>query len=280
MTDWATKTWFVTGASTGFGRAFVETALEGGGRVIATARDTGALAYLEGAGDRALALRLDVTRQDEIDAAVAAASDFGGFDVLVNNAGYGFLGGVEEAGVEEIEAQFAVNFFGALHVTRAALPVLRERGEAFILNISSIAGLRSFPGAAFYSATKFALEGMSEGLAPEVAKFGIKVMIVEPGYFRTDFQGRSIGMTANAHPAYPELVEARSRVREGDGKQPGDPKRGVAAIIRAMGSEAPPMRLPLGADGSQIAHAATQARLAEIEKWQAVSADTLFVDRA
>lgn len=276
MTDWAKKTWFVTGASTGFGRAFIEAALNGGGRVIATARNTDALAYLAGAGDRALALRLDVTRQDEIDAAMAAAVAFGGFDVLVNNAGYGFLGGVEEAGVEEIEAQFAVNFFGALHVTRGALPLLRERGEGFILNISSIAGLRSFPGAAFYSATKFALEGLSEGLRHEVAKFGIKVMIIEPGYFRTDFQGRSIGLTVNSHPAYPELVEARSKVRSGDGKQQGDPKRGVAAIIAAMGAHEPPVRLPLGPDGAQIARDATQARLTEIDAWQAVSADTLF----
>jgi NAD(P)-dependent dehydrogenase (short-subunit alcohol dehydrogenase family) len=275
--QWGDKTWFVTGASTGFGKAFVEEALARGGRAIATARDTAALAYLSGQpADRVLTLPLDVTRRDQIAAAIAAAGAFGGIDVLVNNAGYGFLGGVEESGDEEIEAQFAVNFFGALNLIRAALPGMRERRKGYIVNLSSIAGLRGFSGAGYYSATKFALEGLCEALAGEVADFGIRVMLVEPGYFRTDFSGRSIGVTRHAHPAYPELAQRRERIRAGDGTQPGDPVRGVRAVVAAMEAESPPLRLPLGPDGYELANDVCRTRLGEAERWRKTSEGTSF----
>lgn len=278
MTDWGQKTWFVTGASTGFGRAFVEEVLERGGRVVATARRLDALDYLSGERtDRVLRLALDVTDRDQVVRAVQDTAGFGGFDVLVNNAGYGFLGGIEESTDAEIAAQFDVNFFGALHLIRAGLPVLRERGEAYVLNISSIAGLRSFAGSAFYSSSKFALEGLSEALSYEVAEFGIRVMIVEPGYFRTEFQGRSIGLTENAHPAYAKLAEQRTMVRQGDGIQRGDPRRGIAAIITAMASDTPPLRLPLGPDGHEVAVATYDHRRAEALAWKDVSSGTDFV---
>lgn len=278
MIEWDRKCWFVTGASAGFGRAFVEAVLMGGGRVIATARQLASLDYLAGHDeDRVLRLALDVTDAGQIASAMAASAAFGGFDVLVNNAGYGFLGGVEESLDEEIAAQFAVNFFGPLNLIRAALPMLRGRGEAYIVNISSIAGFMSFPGGAFYAASKFALEGLSEGLAAEVASFGIRVMLVEPGFFRTEFQGRSIGLTAGAHPAYPELAERRAAVQDGDGHQRGDPKRGVAAIIKGMSTENPPLRLPLGPDGHDMAVASYERRREQALQWKALSIDTDFI---
>lgn len=277
MSDWSRKTWFVTGASTGFGRTFVEEILERGGKAVATARDPGSLQDLvERYPGRVLTCRLDVTDPGEVREAMAAAEAFGGFDVLVNNAGYGFLGGVEESTDEEIEAQFAVNFFGALRMIRAALPAMRARGAGYIVNLSSIAGIVCYPGAGFYSASKFALEALSEGLAGEVAPFGIRVLIVEPGYFRTDFAGRSIRTTSNDHPAYPALAEQRRRVRQVDGQQPGDPRRGIAAILTAMNSDTPPLRLPLGPDGYDVASQAYEKKLVEARAWAEVSSATSF----
>lgn len=278
MTSWAERTWFITGASKGFGRVMTETILGRGGRVVATARDPGALADLVAGSDgRAIAVRLDVADKREIGEAVRAAEAFGGIDVLFNNAGYGFLGGVEESSDDEIDAQWQVNYFGALNMIRALLPGMRERGRGgYIVNISSIAGVRGFQGATFYCATKFALEALSEGLAGEVAPFGIKVMVVEPGYFRTDFSGGSIRMTASPNPAYPELEIHRQAAAAADGNQQGDPVRGVAAIIRAMDNPQPPLHLPLGTDAYKVVNGVLKAKLAELEQWREITESTDF----
>lgn len=277
MTRWGDKTWFVTGASAGFGKVFVEEVLARGGRVIATARDPAALAYLaDQPAERALVLPLDVTNRIQINEAISAAQEFGGFDVLVNNAGYGFLGGVEESDDEEIEAQFAVNFFGALNLIRAALPGLRGRGAGYILNISSVAGLRGYAGAGYYCASKFALEGLSEALAGEVAGFGLRVMLIEPGYFRTDFAGRSMFTTRHPHPDYPVLAARRDQVRAGDGEQPGDPLLGVRAILTAMEAAEPPLRLTLGPDGYAVTADVSRTRLTEADRWRDISESTSF----
>ena len=171
-----------------------------------------------------------------------------------------------------------VNLFGPLALIRAALPGMRARRSGYVINISSISGIRAYPGAAFYAASKFGLEGLCEGLAPEVEPFGIRVMIVQPGYFRTAFAGRSVAMAANSHPDYPELARRRSMVKRGDGLQPGDPMRGVAAIMTAMESEAPPLRLLLGRDAYEIASDAYGARQAEADAWRAVSEETGFAE--
>ena len=270
------RTWFVTGASSGFGKAIAQEALARGGRVIATARDPATVADLVAAhGNRVLALTLDVTDRAQIAAAIESADRFGGVDVLVNNAGYGFVGGVEESGEGEIAAQMAVNFQGPLDMIRTVLPGMRARGRGgFIVNLSSIAGVRAFPGSAFYSASKFALEGLSEGLAGEVKPFGIGVMIVEPGYFRTDFSGRSIRTTEHGDPAYAALAKMRAAIPKIDGRQQGDPKRGAAAIVEAVDSDEPPLRLVLGSDALEICGAAFDTRRAELDRWAAVSQGT------
>lgn len=277
MTDWADKNWFITGASAGFGKAIARGILERGGRVIATARNLAPLDELVAlGGDRVLPLRLDVRDANAIADAVAAAERFGGIDVLLNNAGYGFLAGVEEAGDEEIAAQFDVNFFGPLRLVRTALPAMRERGSGFIVNMSSIGGMRGHTGAGYYAATKFALEGLSESLAGEVARFGLHVLIVEPGYFRTDFSGRSLSFPTAPHPAYDFLKRQRERAAAVDGLQIGDPDRALQAMLAAMNSEVPPMRLLLGSDAYQFAVQALQARQTDVETWRVTTESTDF----
>lgn len=277
MASWGDRTWLITGASTGFGRAMADLVLGRGGRVVATARDPSTLGGLvESSGGRAIAVALDVSDSGQTAAAMTRVEAFGGADVLFNNAGYGFLGGLEESATEEIEAQFDVNLFAPIRLARAMLPGMRARGGGFIVNMSSIAGVRGFPGSSFYSGSKFALEGVSEALAGEVAPFGIGVMIVEPGYFRTDFAGRSIRMTASPHPAYAGLAKGRAQVSRFDGAQPGDPARGVAAILAAMEAETPPLRLALGRDAYEFAIAALDARRAELERWAETTRSTDF----
>ncbi len=274
---WSAKNWLVTGSSTGFGRAIAEAVLARGGRVAATARDPAALADLARAHDgRVLPLRLDVSDPAQVTDAIAQVEAWGGIDVLVNNAGYGFLGGVEESTEAEITAQMDVNFFGVVRMIRAALPSMRARGRGgYIVNISSIAGVRSFGGSGFYSASKFALEGLSEALHSELEPFGIRTLIVEPGYFRTDFAGRSIAMTAG-HPDYPHLAKQRAAVPQGHGRQPGDPVRGAQAIITAMESATPPLRLALGADAYQVCTEVMTGRLGELNMWRDLSESTQF----
>ena len=277
MTGWGRKSWFITGASSGFGRAIARAVLAEGGRVIATARDISTLDELVAASDgRAKAVALDVSDSAQIRAAMDAARAFGGFDVLLNNAGYGFLGGVEESTDAEIAAQLAVNFFGPLRLMREALPDLRERGGGYIVNMSSIGGMRGHMGAGFYAASKFALEGLSESLAEEVKSFGIGVLIVEPGYFRTDFSGRSIARPSAPHPAYPFLAKMRDRATGVDGMQAGDPDAAGPAIFAAMDSEVPPLRLLLGSDAYAFADDVLTSRRSEIDAWRTLSESTDF----
>lgn len=277
MESWAGKSWFITGASSGLGKAIARKVLKEGGRVIATARDPGALAELvELGGDRVLPVALDVGNTAQVVSAVAEAERFGGFDVLLNNAGYGFLGGVEESSDEEIAHQMDVNFFGPVRLIRAALPAMRERGSGYVINMSSIAGMRTRQGAAFYGASKFALEGMSEALAGELRSFGIHVMIVQPGYFRTDFSGRSIVHASTPHPAYPFLARQREQAATVDGKQIGDPAAAASAIVRAMDSDDPPLRLLLGSDAYAMALDVLDSRRAAVEDWRGLSESTDF----
>jgi NAD(P)-dependent dehydrogenase (short-subunit alcohol dehydrogenase family) len=270
--EWGEKNWFITGASSGFGKAIGQAILARGGRVIATARNPDALDDLKAiAPDRVLAVQLDIRDPVGMAGALEQAKAFGGIDVLVNNAGYGFLGGVEESSDEEIATQMDVNFFGPLRLIRAALPDMRAR-----VNISSIAGVRSFAGSAFYSTSKFALEALSEALVGEVDRFGIGVMIVEPGYFRTDFSGRSLMHASAPHPDYDFLARRRAAASAASGTQIGDPRRGAGAIIDAMNAQTPPTRLVLGSDAYVIVKDALDARHMELEDWRTLSESTDF----
>jgi NAD(P)-dependent dehydrogenase (short-subunit alcohol dehydrogenase family) len=243
---------------------------------VAAARDRAAVADLvTQAAGRAIGVELDVTKPHQIAAALRSAAAFGGIDVVFNNAGFGLMGGVEEADDTEIRAIFEVNFFGALHVVRAALPALRARGSGFIVNMSSVAGVRAVPGLGYYAATKFALEGMSEALGGELEPFSIRVMIVEPGPFRSSFR-RSSMQVSTPHPSYPHLAQSRALLVSRDGYQTGDPARGAEAIINAMESENPPRRLVLGRAGWNIVKVALQARIEEVEAWCSITQATDF----
>lgn len=242
--------WLITGCSTGFGRELARILLERGYRVVATAREGAKVRDLvAGYPDTGLALALDVTAPHQITASVeAAVKKFGRIDVLVNNAGYGYLAAVEEGEEDEIRAMFDTNFFGLAALTRAVLPVMRAQKSGAIVNISSMGGFIGFPGSGYYAATKFAVEGLSEALSKEVAPLGIKVLIVEPGPFRTDWAGRSLKMPKTPNEAYAETAVARrNQVHGYSGNQPGDPVRGSEAIIATVELPNPPLRLPLGA---------------------------------
>jgi len=243
------KVWFVTGASAGFGRLLSESLLSLGANVVATARKPEVLADLAAKySANAAVLELDVTKPAQIDAAVKdALARFGRIDVLVNNAGYGLAGGVEEASESEFMPMFETNVFGLIRVTRAVLPQLRKQRSGHILNISSMAGLVGGAGWGFYNATKFAVEGFSEALAAEVAPLGIKVTIIEPGPFRTDFLGRSGVEAAHRIADYDATVgKTREYFNDQSGKQRGDPARAVEAMIAVVESPKPPLHLLLG----------------------------------
>jgi NAD(P)-dependent dehydrogenase (short-subunit alcohol dehydrogenase family) len=237
---------FITGCSKGFGRALVEVARTRGYTVVATARQPGSVADL--AGPDVLALALDVTNNDQVQSAVAAALDrFGRIDVLINNAGFGIGGAIEEISDTEVRRVFDTNVFGLLNVTRAVLPAMRRQRSGRILNISSIGGLDSTIGGGIYCSSKFALEGLSESLAMEVAPLGIRVTLVEPGPFRTDFLGGSFGFAEARIDDYAETVgKARENYRNFHGKQPGDPLLAAQAMLDVAAMEQPPLRLPLG----------------------------------
>ena len=242
--------WFITGCSTGFGRELSVILLKRGYRVVVTARDKAKVDDIVAGHDKTgLALKLDVDKQDQIDAAVKATeARFGRIDVLVNNAGYGYLAAVEEGDDSDVRAMFDTNFFGLAAMTRAVLPIMRAHKSGAIVNISSIGGFIGFPGSGYYAATKFAVEGLSEALSKEVAPFGIKVIIVEPGPFRTDWAGRSLKTPKKPVDAYAETAIGRRRqIQSYSGNQPGDPVRASEAIITAVEQEHPPLRLPLGA---------------------------------
>jgi NAD(P)-dependent dehydrogenase (short-subunit alcohol dehydrogenase family) len=278
MNDVRNGVWLITGASVGFGQALAKELVARGGRVIATARKLSSVTALEAsAPDRVLPLALDVTKSDDITAAVQAAERrFGRIDVLVNNAGYGFLSGMEEGSDAEARAQFDVNFFGLSSVTRAILPMMRRQQSGCIVNMSSVAGIFAMAGSTYYSASKFAVEGLSESLAQEVAPFGIRVLIVEPGAFRTEFFGRSLVKPSNPIKEYEELAVMRANMDKMNGLQAGDPVLAAAAIIDAVMSPSPPLRLVLGRSALERGRKALQARLEEIEKGRSVALSVEF----
>lgn len=275
------KVWFITGTSTGFGRDLAELALEMGNKVVATARKPETLAALTAKyGDNVLAVALDVTRPDTITTAVQAATDkFGRIDVLVNNAGYGTLGAFEEVTDAQMRAQFETNFFGALAMTRAVLPLLRAQRSGHILNVSSIGGLSAFPSLGSYCASKFALEAVSESLAAEVKPFGIHVTLVEPGAFRTAIVATGMTVGANRMPEYAPFTDGIEKAfKDMDGKQPGDPRRAAHAMIQITEAADPPLRLLLGSDALEGARRKLDALKADFDTWEHVTTSTNFPD--
>jgi NAD(P)-dependent dehydrogenase (short-subunit alcohol dehydrogenase family) len=249
MTASDTPVWFITGCSTGFGRELATALIDKGYRVVATARNPADVADLARAGgDRVLTLTLDVTDAAQSEAAVRAAeARFGRIDVLVNNAGIGYFAAVEESEQDEVRRMFEINFWGLSRMTTLVLPGMRAQRSGTIVNISSIGGVRGFPAVGYYNATKFAVEGLTEALWQEVAPLGIKVLLVEPSGFRTDWAGRSANETRSPIADY-DATAGRNKgaIRGYSGAQPGDPKRAVAAIIQAVESQTPPLRLLLG----------------------------------
>jgi NAD(P)-dependent dehydrogenase (short-subunit alcohol dehydrogenase family) len=242
------QTWFITGSSRGLGRALALEVLARGGKVVAAARNPAALAPLaEAHPGRVLAPALDVRDAAQVAAAVSAAESWsGGIDVLVNNAGHGMQGAVEEVSDAEARAVFDVNVFGLLAVTRAVLPGMRARGRGHVVNLSSIAGLMGSAGTGIYSATKFAVEGLSESLAKELEPLGIGVTLVEPGPFRTDFNGDSLSVAGNAIAAYSTVSERTAALRKASGQQPGDPAKAARVMFEAVTAAEPPLHLILG----------------------------------
>ena len=274
-----TKVWLITGSSTGFGRSLTEAVLKHGDRVVATARKPEQLSDLVNQyPETALAVRLDVTDLQNVQDAVKAAFDaFGRIDVLVNNAGYGTIGAIEEVSDEAIQRQFDTNVFGALNMMRAVLPTMRKQHSGHILNLSSVGGFVSFPASGIYCATKFALEALSEALSKEVDSLGIKVTIVEPGAFRTDFNGRSLASPDQPIDDYaPISGKMLQWLRENDGKQPGDPDKAALAMIQVVESDNPPLRLALGEDAVSAIDEKLKSVKAELDAWKEVSLDTAF----
>jgi len=268
----ATPVWLVTGCSTGLGRDLARAVLRHGRRLVATARNPATLAEFAGRDDTLVAA-LDVTEPAMIAEAVRQAeARFGAVDVLVNNAGYGYLSAVEEGEDAEIRAMFETNLFGLAAMTRAVLPGMRARRRGHVVNISSMGGLIGFPGIGYYNATKFAVEGLSEALAKEAAPLGIRVTIVEPGPFRTDWAGRSLRTPAVAIEDYAATAGARRAAIQGySGTQPGDPVRAAEAIIGAVEAAEPPLRLLLGRPAYEMVTAKLAEASAELEKWREVS---------
>ena len=243
------KVWFITGCSTGFGRELAKYLLQSGERLVVTARDTSKIQDLvEINKDNALAVALDVTNKEQVKDSVAkAANHFGRIDVLVNNAGFGYFGAIEESDEVEVRSMFETNFWGLAEMTRAVLPVMREQKSGCIVNISSIGGFVGFPGVGYYNATKFAVNGFSEALKKEVEPLGIKVILVQPSGFRTDWAGRSANDATSKIADYAETAGAnQAAIRGYSGNQPGDPVRAAKAIAAAVESENPPFNLLLG----------------------------------
>jgi NAD(P)-dependent dehydrogenase (short-subunit alcohol dehydrogenase family) len=260
----AGKVWFITGTSTGFGRLLAEEVLKAGGKVIATARNLEQVSDLtQNYPDAARTFALDVTKPEQIESvAQQAAAAFGRIDVLVNNAGYGIAGGVEEASEDEFMPVFETNVFGLIRVTRTFLPQFRKQRSGHIINMSSMAGIGGTAGWGYYNATKFAVEGFSEALAQEMAAIGVKVTIIEPGPFRTDFLGRSGVLAKQEIEDYkPALDQVRHYFYSNAGKQKGDPAKAVQAIMDVAVSDNPPLHLLLGT-------AAWNRMRAKLEQWQ------------
>ena len=273
------KVWFITGCSTGFGRELAKQLLDGGYRAVVTARDPAKVEDIAAdRNDRALVLQLDVTDPVEVNASVKSAEQhFGGIDVLVNNAGIGYFGAVEESDDEEVRRMFEINFFGLSRMTRAVLPGMRKRRTGHIVNMSSIGGLRSFPTLAYYHATKYAVEGFSEALALEVGPLGINVTIVEPSGFRTDWAGRSAAESKNRIADYaPTAGKNLEDLRGHSGKQAGDPVRAAAAIIAAVESPNPPLHLLLGKAALKGARGKLDSLKKDFDAWEKTTVEADF----
>jgi len=265
------RVWFITGCSSGFGRALATCVLEHGQRAVITTRNLSDIGDLS--SRNSLALTLDVTNPAQIrDTVEKAERAFGRIDVLVNNAGYGYLAAVEEGEDREARALFDVNFFGLVDMTKQVMPGMRARRSGHIVNISSVGGLVAGATAGYYNATKFAVEGLSEALAKEVEPLGIRVTLIEPGPFRTDWAGRSLRQTATPLKDYTGTAGARRALIAGNsGKQPGDPARAAAAIMSVVESPSPPLRVLLGRPALELARAKLGAMTDSIAQWEALT---------
>jgi NAD(P)-dependent dehydrogenase (short-subunit alcohol dehydrogenase family) len=274
-----TAVWLITGCSTGLGRALAQQVLKAGYRVVASARDPSTVEDIgEEYGDNALAVELDVAKPDQVKAVIEVANDrFGGVDVLVNNAGYGYIGAVEEGEDVAVRAMFETNVFGTWNTIKAVLPGMRERRHGHIVNISSVGGLTTFPAVGFYHMTKFAVEALSETLAKEVVPFGIGVTIVEPGGFRTDFRGRSMKQSGIRLPAYAETTgRARESLLASHGKQQGDPSLGAKAVITALEADRPPLHLVIGGDALDLIRQKLSDLQFDLDTWEGLTRSTNF----
>jgi len=272
------KVWFITGCSTGFGRAIASHVLNIGHKAIITARNISDISdLLIGHESNALAVALDVTKPEQITAAVTKAIDrFGRIDVLVNNAGIGYFGAVEESEDEAVRNMFEINFFGLANMTKAVLPTMRKQRSGHIINIASIGGLVAFPALGYYNASKFAVDGLSEALAKEVAHLGIHVTIVAPSGFRTDWAGRSADNSKIVIADYADTAGAnKSFIRGYSGNQPGDPNRAAQAIVKAVESKEPPLRLLLGAAALKGAMSKLDVLKKDFDAW---SETTVWAD--
>ena len=272
-------TWFITGCSTGFGRSLAEVLLTRGENVAVTARNVENVADLVAAHPgNALALKLDVTDPEQVsDAVIAAESQFGGIDVLVNNAGYGYRSAIEEGDDDLVAALFATHVFGPVALIKAVLPAMRERRSGAIVNISSIGAKAAPAGSGYYTAVKAALEGITNALRKEVGPLGITAMSVEPGGFRTDFAGRSLTESRTPIADYADTAGKRRKEHDtGDGNQPGDPVKAAEAIIAAVDSPEPPLLLLLGTDAVERFREVEDEQRAELDKWEAVGRGTDF----
>ncbi|MCY1043636.1 oxidoreductase [Corallococcus sp. bb12-1] len=274
----SSRVWLITGSSRGLGRSFAEAVLAAGHRLVATARKPEQLASLvERYGDRVRAVALDVTMPEQAQAAVKTAVEtFGRLDVVVNNAGYGDLASIEEMTDDAFRAQLDTNLFGVVNVTRAALPVLRAQRSGHIIQVSSVGGRLSTPGLGAYQAAKWAVGGFSEVLSKEVAPFGVKVTIVEPGGFRTDWAGASMTIPAIGPDYAPTVGAVAERMRESSGNQPGDPDRAAQVLLQVVALESPPLHLLLGSDAFGLASARLDALKAEDAQWKHLSLSTDF----
>jgi NAD(P)-dependent dehydrogenase (short-subunit alcohol dehydrogenase family) len=270
--------WLVTGCSTGFGREIARGAVESGHEVVVTARRADAVQdFADEFGDRVLALALDVTDVEQIGAAVAAAEEaFGGIDVLVNNAGHGYLSAVEEGEDAEVRKLFDVNYFGAVDMIKAVLPAMRARGSGHIINISSMTGLVANPPNAYYSSTKFALEAVTEALATEVRPLGIKVTAIEPGAFRTDWATRSMKESDAPIADYTDVAARKDLIKQFAEHLPGDPKKVAEAVLMVTKLDEPPLRLLLGRDVLKAMREKIAALSASIDEWESVTRDVNF----
>jgi NAD(P)-dependent dehydrogenase (short-subunit alcohol dehydrogenase family) len=275
----STKTFLITGVSSGLGQAFAVAAIAAGHRVIGAARRAAdAAAFAAQAPDRAFPLQLDVTDYAAIPGAVRAAEEKAGpVDVLINNAGYGHEGVLEESSIEDAERQFAANVFGPIAMMKAVLPGMRERRRGRIINVTSMGGFITMPGISFYCGSKFALEGISEAVGKEVAPFGIHVTALAPGQFRTDWAGRSMDRTLRSIADYDQIMDPIRAARQAkSGAQPGDPAKAAQAVLQLVEAENPPTRLFLGPDALALVDQKLLSVRAELEAWEPLSRSTSF----